>query len=43
MTKNKPTTKENKNNPKDETMELLTEINTKIDYVIKLIREEEYK
>ena len=42
ITKNK-TLKNNKNNNQDEVIKLLQEINQKLDYIIKLIREEEYK
>lgn len=42
ITKNK-TLKNNKNNNQDEVIKLLKEINQKLDYIIKLLREEEYK
>ncbi len=42
ITENK-TPKNNKNNNQDEVIKLLQEINQKLDYIIKLIREEEYK
>lgn len=35
--------KNNKNNHQDETMKLLKEVNKKLDYIIKLLREEELK
>ena len=41
-TKNK-TLKNNENNFQDEAMKLLKEVNQKLDYIIKLLREEELK
>ena len=35
--------KNNKNNNQDEAMKLLEEVNKKLDYIIKLLREEELK
>jgi hypothetical protein len=43
MTRTNKTLKKNENNNQDEAMKLLNEINNKLDYVIKLLREEEYK
>jgi hypothetical protein len=43
MTQTNKTLKKNGNNNQDEAMKLLNEINNKLDYVIKLLREEEYK
>ena len=43
MTQTNKTLKKDENNYQDEAMELLNEINKKLDYVIKLLREEEYK
>ena len=43
MTQTNKTLKKNENNNQDEAMKLLNEINNKLDYVIKLLREEEYK
>ena len=42
ITENK-TPKNNKNNNQDEAIKLLQGVNQKLDYIIKLIREEEYK
>lgn len=43
MTPTNKTLKNNKNNYQDEAMKLLNEVNQKLDYIIKLLREEEYK
>jgi hypothetical protein len=43
MTSTNKTLKNYKNNNQDEAMKLLNEINNKLDYLIKLLREEEYK
>ena len=43
MTTANKTLKNNKKKKQDEAMKLLTEVNKKLDYIIKLLREEEYK
>jgi hypothetical protein len=43
MTTANKTLKNNKNNHQDEAMKLLNEVNQKLDYIIKLLRDEEYK
>jgi hypothetical protein len=43
MTSENQTLKNNKNNNQDEAMKLLQEVNKKLDYIIKLLREEELK
>ena len=43
MTTANQTLKNNKNNNQDEAMKLLQEVNTKLDYIIKLLREEDLK
>ncbi len=43
MTTATKTLKNNKNNNQDAAMKLLQEVNTKLDYIIKLLREEELK
>jgi len=43
MTTANKTLKNNKNNNQDEAMKLLKDVNLKLDYIIKLLREEEYK
>jgi hypothetical protein len=43
MTTANKTLKNYKNNNQDEAMKLLLEVNNKLDYIIKLLREEEYK
>ena len=43
MTTANKTLKNNKNNNQDEAMKLLKEVNKKLDYIIKLLREEELK
>jgi hypothetical protein len=43
MTTANKTLKNNKINNQDEAMKLLKEVNQKLDYIVKLLREEEYK
>ncbi len=43
MTPTNKTLKNNKNNYQDEALKLLKEVDQKLDYIIKLLREEEYK
>ena len=43
MTTANKTLKNNKNDHQDETMKLLDEVNKKLNYIIKLLREEELK
>ena len=43
MTTANKTLKKNKNNNQDEAMKVLQEVNKKLNYIIKLLREEELK